>query len=540
MVRSCKPQELSNTVWAVATAEIDIGVEKDAFDTTFLSEENRPAARDPIASFFGDAAIELIVRPQEFKEQEIKDVLWSFSKMSIRHPELFKRTAEHLAGKDEEDSLNARGLGEFSPQGLGNMAWAFAKQAQAAEGVTDRHKSFCKMSLTTGRLAVKSASCFDIGEDLLHRLFRKIAEADLYFHNGLSDLKPQDISNTAWSFGVHAICHHEFAEACKKQLQQRIKLYLSGKENSMTFFKGQEISNLLWALATLNTPCDGLLDNVGDYLRKISSDSKGKMSVKSIASVFKRQELANIAWSCAVFGEYPSDVMAFLYGGLLGDQKNPDRLAKIYQDEGLQGQAIMTLLYVQAAMDLGKSTNGLTLPPGFPDDWGQSSGSSNGEVDSPTFELSLSTSKMQRTVSDAFRRIGFKHVEEHVISMADLASEYGVNVPPKAVEVLSIDIADIDNRIAIEVDGPAHFFTSIDEEGGSVGYTKLNKDRLEYQFAWTGDRQQINGPTALKQRLLHLLGWKVIHIPFWDLMDLQSEEEKEEYCRNLLQQCLKK
>ena len=32
MVRSCKPQELSNTVWAVATAEIDIGVEKDAFD----------------------------------------------------------------------------------------------------------------------------------------------------------------------------------------------------------------------------------------------------------------------------------------------------------------------------------------------------------------------------------------------------------------------------------------------------------------------------------------------------------------------------
>ena len=38
-----------------------------------------------------------------------------------------------------------------------------------------------------------------------------------------------------------------------------------------------------------------------------------------------------------------------------------------------------------------------------------------------TFDLKLSTSKMQHAVSDVVSRIGFEHVKEHVITMEDMA-----------------------------------------------------------------------------------------------------------------------
>lgn len=275
---------------------------------------------------------------------------------------------------------------------------------------------------------------------------------------------------------------------------------------------------------------------MGEYLKRITRDENGKVTIKGIASVFKRRELANIAWACAVFGEYPSDLMTYLYGGLLGNQKNPQSLTKIYGDDGLQSQAIMTLLYVQTAIELSGSKIGVKLPPNFPEGWTESSSSGGWEDDAPAFELNLSTSKIQRDVSDAFKRIGFDHEEEHVITMADLSSEYGIGIAPQPREVLSIDIANVQDRIAVEVDGPSHFFTTINDADVTVsrGGTYALGNQVEYQFLWNGDRQRINGPTALKERLLNSLGWKVIHLPFWEWHELENEKEQEDYCRKLL------
>lgn len=79
-----KSQELSNTLWALATAEV-IPDYIDAFDTTLLKEEMRPSPSeiegDPVTGCFAIAAQELMRRPFEFKSQEIKDILWSFSKV---------------------------------------------------------------------------------------------------------------------------------------------------------------------------------------------------------------------------------------------------------------------------------------------------------------------------------------------------------------------------------------------------------------------------------------------------------------------------
>ena len=57
-------------------------------------------------------------------------MLWSLSKVGIRHPLLFKKVAEHLLGKNSNGISrikSARGLDGFSSQGLGNLAWSCAK-----------------------------------------------------------------------------------------------------------------------------------------------------------------------------------------------------------------------------------------------------------------------------------------------------------------------------------------------------------------------------------------------------------------------------
>ena len=198
---NCKPQELSNSLWGIATAEIDV-FDRDAFDTTLLYGTELPSVNDPIVACFGIAAVELMRRPDDFKEQEIKDVLWSFSKTGIRHPRLFRFVAEYLVGATAEEANSARGLHEFPPQGIGNMAWAFARQAQMCEDASARLKGSTMVSTTTGRLAVYKTSYFDIGENLLHRLFLAIAETGLLYHKNLSILKPQDLSNTGMCYRV--------------------------------------------------------------------------------------------------------------------------------------------------------------------------------------------------------------------------------------------------------------------------------------------------------------------------------------------------
>lgn len=200
-------------------------------------------------------------------------------------------------------------------------------------------------------------------------------------------------------------------------------------------------------------------------------------------------------------------------------------------------------VYLQAAVDLEGCCQDLKLPKNFPDGWQQSKPTTTKRDDCLTdlpLELNLSTSKIQRSVSKAFSRIGFDHVEEHTITLKEMAIDFGIRVNPSPMEILSIDLANIESRIAIEVDGPAHYISRIDDRAshsidGVEGHSKIVKGQLEYQFAWTGEFQEINGPTALKHRLLTALGWKVIHVPFWDWYALEGNTNDEDsYCRRLL------
>ena len=196
----------------------------------------------------------------------------------------------------------------------------------------------------------------------------------------------------------------------------------------------------------------------------------------------------------------------------------------------------MSLIYLQLAMEVEGLTNGLFLPELFPEGWGRQKMSLNDKIlEDMGFDLKLSTSKIQRDVGAAFDRIGFDFVEEHVMLLEDVLDNHGLPLASTPVDTLSIDIANVEDRVAIEVDGPVHYVADIETVPKEGGSPRVSNGQLEYQFLMNDERHSLNGPTALKKRLLERLGWKAINIPFWEWYDLNGDEAlEEEYCRRIL------
>ena len=284
--------ELSNSVWALATAGM-IPKYTKVFDTTLypsktLRDNYSYISSDPLTQCFAAVGMEAIRRPHAFKEQEIKDVLWSFSKASIRHPILFRKVAEHLVGDTTSTSIQQqqpRGLERFQPQGIGNLVYAYARQALLAADSNQNTASSSSSSSnngssSNGRLAVYETSCLDVGESLINRLFTCVANT---CSDDLSKFKPQDLSNTAWSFATLGLLHRPFFEKIAQQTSYRLQTQLKKSSSSSSSkslnmqFKAQEITNLVWSFATLNFKNKDVLDDISNYLYEgVISYSKNK------------------------------------------------------------------------------------------------------------------------------------------------------------------------------------------------------------------------------------------------------------------------
>ena len=109
-------------------------------------------------------------------------MLWSFSKAGIRHPELFRSMAEYLVGDGNDPKMTGRGLSDFNSQGLANLAYSFARQAQLGGEVLDKYGKRTTISLNGGRLGYFIVINLAIGEALLKKLFAEIARTNLEIH----------------------------------------------------------------------------------------------------------------------------------------------------------------------------------------------------------------------------------------------------------------------------------------------------------------------------------------------------------------------
>ena len=116
-------------------------------------------------------------------------------------------------------------------------------------------------------------------------------------------------------------------------------------------------------------------------------------------------------------------------------------------------------------------------------------------------------SKAHNDISRLLNDIGFEHQNEVSPFVDDIESGFS-----GGDEFMAIDMANLKDRIAIELDGPSHF----------IG---LGKDgRVE------------TVKTKMKSRILERLGWKVIKIPWFEWKEFNGEEkhDKVEYLKGVL------
>ncbi|KAG7348153.1 FAST kinase-like protein, subdomain 1 [Nitzschia inconspicua] len=539
-----KPNELSNALWAFATAGV-LPEDRHYFDTTLLSHNsglnNNAPIRDPVVACYHLAAEEVRRRPHSFKPQELKDLLWSFVKVGMRHPSLFKFAAEHLVGAEDDLRDTGRGLDEFDVQAIANLAYVYARHCQLGAEVLQTYHEKCPIPQTGGRLACYTVSFLDIGEGLLRKLYSRIANNQIANQGDIMVMSAQNVANIAWAFAIYGFKHPRYLDAVHNALQTRMGncqlRYSTGS------FGGQEIANTLWAFATLNYYPNGLLSVLEEHVMEYFLNG---CNVEEISKVFTRQELANIAFSLCVFGEYPTRLVELIFTGLLGnkDQCDPLYVQRVYGDSGIDQVHINSLIYLQIMLDLeiGRGKHPFSLPENFPQAWSEDVMFSSYSSDDTNFS-EINTSNTQVAVSKAFDRIGFPHVDEHIHSMMDLVREYGISMGAHPVNVLSMDIANVQSRIGIEIDGPGHWVSDISNDDAilnHIGYYRPNKNGiLEYVFQWSTDDQEINGSTALKFRMFQKMGWKVINIPFWDWSKIYGNEKlEEEYAKNVLDKVL--
>lgn len=221
-----------------------------------------------------------------------------------------------------------------------------------------------------------------------------------------------------------------------------------------------------------------------------------------------------------------------VYLGMFGAKHDPQIIKKVHGDNGLETSSLMTMYYVQYAAEVEAPELKLALPDGFPNGWHQeNSSSTNNEVEddqTSSSMLQLTVSKLQKDVSRSLTKIGFENILEYVID-APANQQADDESPNNPDEFLSIDIANVDKLLGIEVDGPGHFVRLIDK---SRSPNQKSSSLDDGQFEDKGENR-VNGPTLLKHRLLVALGWNIIHIPYWEYQYLE-DDKKEEYCLNVM------
>lgn len=321
-----KPQELANLAWAFATAVaagrhggsprppppvtaalFDAIADRTAAQSAGFSAQGLAntawafaAAGHPARSMFGAIAAEAEPRLGEFKPQELANLAWAFTKAEVRAPALFSILAARATArlrdftpKSLEKSAWLKGrvyankLGEFAPQGLANMAWAFAASGHAAPALFDAlsNEATPRLAEFKPQELCNLAWAFATADHPSPILFDAMAARATILIGEL--FTAQGLANTAWAFAAvgrpaPALFDRIAAEATPR----------------MDEFKPQELANLAWAFATAGERAPELFDALA------------QASARRLP-LFKPQELANVAWAYAAADHVPASVTLF-------------------------------------------------------------------------------------------------------------------------------------------------------------------------------------------------------------------------------------
>jgi len=237
-------------------------------------------------------------------------------------------------------------------------------------------------------------------------------------------------------------------------------------------FSAQGLSNMAWAFAT-----NGCFDDSNAALRGAIATATPR-----IVRDFEPQHLANTAWAFATAGVVDKKLFEALAAEIfrrLGDFDQPEALAQLHQLE--------LFLRVEAP----------SLSPLLP--------GLEPRLRSAFIATKAQPSRTQVEVSAALHRVGWTHDFEHVTA-----------------DGLSLDMAQSATKHAVEFDGPNHYLFELPCDA------PLKPSEFDGGDADT-KQQLLNGNSRFKRRMLRRLGWKVVHVPYFEWSNLRTDTQQEEY-----------
>lgn len=221
-------------------------------------------------------------------------------------------------------------------------------------------------------------------------------------------------------------------------------------QHQIRHFKPQELANTVWAFATLNIQNASLVEAIAkEALHKIHH--------------FNPQELVNTAWAFMILEMFKNLELVEIF--------NKELIKKDSVNFNLKCQS--QLYQISKWLELNGHSE-LAIIKHF-----------NEQKIIEAFKT-ISQSELQKRVSNCLKKGAYIFEEEYF----DKTTGH------------SIDIAFISQKIAIEIDGPAHYVSH---------------------------SQKLLGKTVLRNRLLEKANWKLIVLPYWELNRMQSEKDLEQY-----------
>lgn len=335
-------------------------------------------------------------------------------------------------------------LPECSAQGISNIAWALSK----------------------------------IGGDLLYMTeMDRVAEIAM---TKVGEFNSQNVANVAGAFASMRHSAPDLFIELSKRASQIIHT-----------FHPQELAQLLWAFAFLNEPTDPLLEALDNVykdqdqfqccsVRGTSSHDEAEIAdsgglVPCILN-FNRDQLGNIAWSYAALGEMDRNFFFNVWKTLQNFEE--ERITDQYRED------VMFASQVYLANQCLK-------------------------VEFSHLQLSL-RSDVEEKIARAgrTRRFNQKVTSSFQKEVARLLFSTGLEwVREYALDAYTLDAALIDQKVALEIDGPTHFSRN----------------------SWAP-----LGHTVLKRRYVAASGWDLVSVSHQEWEELEGSVEQEEYLRKIL------